>query len=123
MNLPSWHQHNENKWPYRQTPVSWKASSELNTIQKRDFSNVTPLPNYNLTTAVETQLPRCHKSPGDIGKVIHFAVSLAVSKLQEDRRAPSAVEVAKHGSLGELSPKHVSTSSLAPRQKGAETPL
>src|SRR3978361_82307 len=123
MNLPSWHQHNENKWPYRQTHVSWKASSELNTIQKRDSSIVTPLPNYNLTTAVETQLPRCHKSPGDIGKVIHFAVSLAVSKLQEDYRARSAVKVAKQGPLGEFPPKHVSTSSLAPRRKGDEAPL
>src|SRR3978361_643743 len=123
MNLPSWRQHNENKWPYRQTHVSWKASSEINTIQKRDFSNVTPLPNFNLTIASETQPSPCLKSPGDIGKVIHFAVSLAVSNLQEDRRAPSAVKVAKHGPLGEFPPKHVSTSSLAPRQKGAEEPL
>src|SRR3978361_2337876 len=110
MNLPSSHLHNESKWLYRQTHVSWKASSELNTIQKRDSSIVTPLPNSNLTTAVETQLPRCHKSPGDIGKVIHFAVYLAECKLQEDRRALSAVEVSKHGPLEELSPKHVSTS-------------
>src|SRR3978361_1332709 len=72
MNLPSWRQHNENKWPYRQTNVSWEASSELNTIQKRDFSNVTPLPNFNLTIASKTQPSPCLKSLGIIGKVNTF---------------------------------------------------